>query len=277
MDAQTQAPTRPALRDSVRARMRAAALPLLAALGPGLSIARIRAEARIHHPHGGYPTVAALLADALSEHLHRLNHAVAAAEARTAALRPEARLEQLILAWSDTAAAAPDAHRVFLLCAHAVPPDTQQTLETYRRLAIERMEAALAAAVPALAARPEAALALYPLIRLLLSDPHAWPAPPDAEQRQSAARRLAGMLIAAAEAEATGHWPRLGAATGPAQNEPPPTLTAHQARANWSALLHDVGLGREFLITRHGHPAARLVRAEGTRQRIRHRDRRPRS
>ncbi|HET6184660.1 MAG TPA: type II toxin-antitoxin system prevent-host-death family antitoxin [Acetobacteraceae bacterium] len=242
--------------------MRAAGIPVLAALGPGVSMNRICAAARVAHGTPAYADTAALLAEALGEHLTALARSVEAAEAAADGLGPEARLERLLRAWIDSAAAAPDAHRAFLFCTHALPAEAGRGIELYRQLVVEQVEAALAAAVPAYAACKDAPLAFHPLIRHLLSDPNAWPVPPEPEARRACARRFAGMLIAAAEAEAAGYWLRLGAASG-GNGEVLPPLAAHLVRENWAAVLHDVSTGREFLITRHGRPVARIVPAAG--------------
>jgi AcrR family transcriptional regulator len=255
---------RPRASVADRQRMCAVGARLFAAIGPAVGMTQIRTEAKVHNTsHGAHPTKQDLLADLLTEHLAALGAAVARAEEVAAGLAPEALLERLILAWMDGVAAAPDAHRAFLLCAHILPPDTQRALDLYRRIAIEQIQSALTAAVPALADHPEASLALYPLIRLLLSDPYSWPAPPESAERQSAARRLAGMLIAAAEAETLGHWPRLGLTQGPERGRPPLAVSYNQARVRLREILDGAEAGRDTIITRRGRVIARVVQAEG--------------
>ncbi|HET6182860.1 MAG TPA: type II toxin-antitoxin system prevent-host-death family antitoxin [Acetobacteraceae bacterium] len=247
-----------------RDRMRAAAARLLAVHGPEVTLTRIRVEAKVHSTAAGtYTTLHHLMADLFSQHFAALGAAVAKAEDDQPGLAPEALLERLILAWLEGVAAAPETHRAYLLCAHALAEEHRRSIELRRRIAIEQMHAALAAAVPELAARPEAPDLFFPLFRLLLSDFHAWPASEASEAPAARARRIAGMLIAAAEAEARGNWLRLGPPGGLAPGRAPASVSANRARARFAVVLGAAAAGHEVLITRHNRPAARVVAAEG--------------
>lgn len=244
-----------------RQRQRAAAAQLFAERGTGipLSIIRTAAGATAAWGPGTYLSTADLLADLLTDHLLALSAAVAAAQDAAAHLPPEALLERLIRAYLDAVAAAPHAHRAFLFCTHHLPEEQRRALDLRLRIVIETMQAALAAAVPALAANPEAPLLLFPTIRAVLSDPFGWPVPPEAAQRQADGRRLAGMLIAAAEAEATGVWPRLGRVAGAEPGLDPIALTCRRARARFRDVLRAAEAGADVTITRRGKPVARVL------------------
>ncbi|HET6182681.1 MAG TPA: hypothetical protein VFA03_03695 [Acetobacteraceae bacterium] len=247
--------------ESVRARLHEAAARVMAECGPRIALQPILIEAKVTSPRsiGAYSNIEALLADLLADHLLRLGAAVGAAEQEGAGAKPAALLERLILAWLDAAAAEPARHRVFLTCVHVLPDAVQRSLELRRRVAIEQMQAALSAAVPAL--RPESLLALYPLFCRMLSDVTIWPEPPAAEERRADARRIAGALLAIAEAEAAGHWPRLGRTEGPDPTLPPVTLDCRQIRRRFRHVLDAVLQGADIAITRRRRLVARIVPA----------------
>ncbi len=137
----------------------------------------------------------------------------------------------------------------------------RRDLDLRLRIIIELMQAAIIAAVPEIGAWSDAALLFYPLIRGLLCDPFHWIDRPEPERRRADARRLAGMLIAAAEAEATGFWPCCGAVDGAGLAFDPVTIDSRQARIRLRELLDAAALGADITITRRRKPVARVVRA----------------
>lgn len=246
-----------------RERQRAAAARLFAELGPDISMWRIRTAAGVSHGNGAgaYQTRDEVLGDILTEHVIALSNAVAVAQDDHARLAPAHLLERLIHAWLEAAARAPDAHRALLFCAHALPEQARRDLDLRLRITIELMQDAIIAAVPEIGAWSDAALLFYPLIRGLLCDPFDWNDRPEPGRRQTHARRLAGMLIAAAEAEATGFWPRCGAVDGAGLAFDPVTIDTRQARIRLRELLDAAELGADITITRRRKPVARVVRA----------------
>lgn len=250
---------KPLARIVNRERQRVAAARLFAELGPEVSLWRIRTAAGLSGP-GVYQTRDEVLADIVTEHLIALGRAVGAAQDDNAMLAPPHLLERLVLGWLDAAARAPDEHRTLLFCAHVLPEQTRRDIDLRLRIILEVIQAAVLAALPASAGWSDAAL-LFPLIRGLLCDPFHWIDRPGPERRQADARRLAGMLIAAAEAEATGFWPRCGAVDGAGLAFDPVAIDTHQARVRLRELLDAAGMGADITITRRGKPAARMVRA----------------
>ncbi len=200
-----------------------------------------------------------LLAELLSEHLEALNAAICAAHDAHAAHAPEARLEALVRAYLDAVAAAPNEHRTFLFCAHLVMAQRREAVLLRHSLILETVAAELGLAVPALADRPEAAEPLLATVRALLDDRSCWPSPPEPEARRRHARRIAGMLLAAARAEAAGDWPALGTARPPLARPGRLQVDCRQARARLRELLDAAIAGAEVVITRQGRPAARVV------------------
>ena len=199
-----------------------------------------------------------LLIDVLGEHLSGLNEAVGAAfDARPPG---PTRLESVITAWLDHVAAEPHAHRALLFSARLLPGEERDEVALKHRICLETAYLALTSAVPALAERPDLTESLLGTMRALLDNPTAWPEPDSPEDRTRRARRVTGMLIAAALAETAGAWPVLG----PAEPASVPRLVeCSQARARLKELLDAVSAGADITITRHGRPAVRLVRAEG--------------
>ncbi|MEO8714451.1 MAG: type II toxin-antitoxin system prevent-host-death family antitoxin [Acetobacteraceae bacterium] len=257
-DRQSRAPAGANQRD----RQRIAGARLFAELGPTITLWRVRSAAGISNGNaaGSYQTVEELLADVLTEHLHALGNAVCAAHDDAARFAPEYLLERLIRAWFDAAAEARHAHRTFLSCTHALPEAPRRDIDLRLRIIIELMQAAIAAAVPALAEKSDAALILFPVIRAALSDPFQWLAPPDPGLRQADARRITGMLLAAAEAEAAGAWPRCGAVEGADRGFNPVTLDCRQTRVRLREVLDGAEAGGDITITRRGKPIARVIR-----------------
>lgn len=253
---------RPPAGMAQRERQRIAGARLFAELGPNVTIFRVRAAAGVGYATGpnAYQTIGELLADILTEHLFTLGNAVCAAHDDAARFAPEHLLERLIRAYLDAAAEAPHAHRAFLFCAHALPEAPRRDLDIRLRVIIELMQDAIAAAVPGLSAKSDAALILFPVIRAVLSDPFRWLPTAEPEARQADARRLAGMLLAAAEAEATGAWPRCGAVDGAGRSFNPVTLDCRQARIRLREVLDAAEAGGDITITRRGKPVARVIR-----------------
>ncbi len=197
-----------------------------------------------------------LLVDVLGEHLSGLNETVGTAfDAQPAGL---AKLETVIAAWLDHVAADPHAHRTLLFSAHLLPPEQREAVALKHRICLETAYLALAGAVPALAERPDLTEKLLGTMRALLDDPTTWPEPEPQEDRSRRARRITGMLIAAASAEAEGVWPRIGPTDAPSSRC---RVECSQARARFKELLDAVSAGAEVTITRHGRPAMRLVKA----------------
>ncbi len=78
--------------------------------------------------------------------------------------------------------------------------------------------------------------------------------------RQRDARRLAGMLLAAARAETEGAWPLLGGTSGAASNRVI-AVDIRAARARFSELLKAAERGADITILRRTRRVARLVSA----------------
>ncbi len=254
-------PTRAAVEAENRRRQLQAAARLFARQGPRITLDAVRSAAGVGHSMPGvYVSVETLLEDLLIDHLLALTGAVCTAQDHFGDRAPEVLLEQLIRAWLEAMSLNLDAHRAYLFCRHRLNEQQQRALDLRLRLIIELMQAALSAAVPALpAARPDAALLLFPAIRAALSDPYHWPDPPDPAMRQADARRITGMLIAVAEAEAIGHWPRLGRLEGAEPGTPRIELSVRRARAGFRELLDAAEEGADILIKRRGKPAVRMV------------------
>ena len=203
---------------------------------------------------GYYANRRDLLLDMLDEHLFELNEAVGAAfDARPAG---PSRLEAVVAAWLDHVAADPHAHRTLHFSAHLLPPEQREAVSLKHRICLETAYLALTGAAPALAERPDLTEPLLGTMRALLDDLTTWPEPDSPEDRTRRARRITGMLLAAASAETQGAWPALAPA------EPAPQrVECSQARARFKELLDAVSAGANVTITRHGRPAVRLVRA----------------
>ncbi len=254
-------PSRAAIEAANRRRQLAAAARLFARQGSQVPLTAVRSAAGVgHNMPGVYASVEILLEDLLTEHLLALCGAVCTAQDHFGDRAPEVLLEQLIRAWLEAMSHGLDAHRVWLFCRHRLSETQQRALDLRLRLIIELMQAALSAAVPALPAkRPNAALLMFPAIRAALSDPFHWPDPPDPAVRRADARRITGMLIAVAEAEAIGHWPRLGRLEGAEPGTPRIELNSRRARTEFRELLDAAEAGADILITRHGKPVVRMV------------------
>ncbi len=205
-----------------------------------------------------YATREDMLADLLVAYLADLDAAVAAAHDR-AGPGPEHRLEAVLRAVLDAVAARPDEHRAFLFCIHRLPERDRRAILLRFQVVLETVHGPLAAAIPGLASRPAASETLLGTIRTLLSDPWRWPLPQEPATNQAEARRLAGMLLAAAAAETAGGWPALGAVAGADPAIAPVTLDCRTARARWSEVLRAAESGVDVTVTRRGRRVARVI------------------
>ncbi len=204
-----------------------------------------------------YATRADLLADVLEHHVFGLfDRVMAAAEA---AEPGAARLEAVVFAWLDHLAREPHAHRTFLTSVHLTEQEWRAMLLGRVLFLLNTVVDAVANSVPGLADRPEARPPLLKTAQTLLCDPAIWPHPPNAQERRNDARRLTGLLLAAAQAELVGEWPALGPTAAPLLS--PRTVDSWQARSRFKELLEDVRAGQEVIITRYGRPAAKLIAA----------------
>ncbi len=149
-----------------------------------------------------------LLLDVLSEYPSSLNEAISTAFDMSQA--GPARLEAVIAAWLDHVAAETHEHRTLLFFAHLLPAEQRDAVALKHRILLETAYLAPTGAVPALAERPDLTEELPGTIRALLDDPTTWPEPEPQDDRSRRARRITGMLIAAASAETEGAWPRIG-------------------------------------------------------------------
>lgn len=204
-----------------------------------------------------------VLADLLTTHVLELMQEVGAAHdaarAGDAAASPARGLEMLLRAFLDAVAQRPDAHRAFLFCVHRLPEAPRSSVLLRFQIVLEWMRDELVAAVPALAADSVAQQTLLETIRALLSDPWRWPSPVGPEQRQRDARRIAGMLLAAARAETEGYWPLLGGTSGAPARPPIVAVDIRAARARFGELLRATEHGADITILRRTRPVARLV------------------
>lgn len=242
-------------------QLRAAAAPLFAAEGTG-GVTLVRVSLAAGHTAGGaanqYASCQDLLTDVIFVHLDELTEAVGTAH-DAADASPGRLLETMLRGFLDQIAARPSEHRAFLFCVHALPERDRRAALLRYQILLEMIRDGLVAAVPALAARTEPSEFLLGAIRTVLSDPWCWPMPREPEQRQADSRRLAGMLLAAAEAEATGRWPALGGTAGADPSLPALTLDASTARARWSEVLKAARLGADITLTLRGRKVARVV------------------
>ena len=161
-----------------------------------------------------YPTSAGLLMAVLGEHLWALGEAVCAAFDAGEACGPRARLEAVVRAWMERVFAEPDEHRSLLFCAHPLPDELGRQVTLKYRGVLETVMEAVCAAVPGLSGRAEAVESLLGTARALLSDAGRWREGVSAEEQGRVARRIAGMLITAGEAEMIGGWEGMGGLAG---------------------------------------------------------------
>ena len=210
-----------------------------------------------------YPSVAAVLEAVLNDFVADLNTDVGAAHdaahAPDADPAPERRLEAVVAGFIEAATRHADAHRAFLVCVHRVAETERGTLLLRYQVVLESVRDLLAAAVPALAENAEASDTLLGTIHTLLSDPWRWRSPRGPRERQAEARRVAGLLLAAAIAETTGVWPALGTIAGNRTGLKSLTIGVRTARARFSEMLKAAEFGMDITLTRHGKRVARMV------------------
>ncbi len=194
-----------------------------------------------------------LLFEVVGHHAIDLQAAVCAAFDATAGEGQAARLEAITLAWLDYVAAHRHEHRCLVFCGHLLGPDRRSSVTIRHEITLETMMAPLLAMEPALAGRAEAVARLSALFAALLNDPSFWPTPPEGAERGARARAVAGMMRAAAMAEAAGSWAGLGTRRGAV------TLETKRVRRQWADVVRTVALGQDVVVTRRGKRVARVV------------------
>lgn len=210
-----------------------------------------------------YPTAEAVLEAVLDAFITDLNTEVGAAHdaahAPDADTAPERRLEAVVAGFIEAVTRNEDAYRSFLFCVHHLEERERNSLLLRYQVILESIRDLLAAAVPALAENAGASETLLGTIRALLSDPWRWRSPRGPEERQAEARRVAGLLLAAATAETTGVWPALGTIAGNRTGLKSLTIGVRSARARFSEMLKAAEHGIDITLTRHGKRVARMV------------------
>ncbi len=194
----------------------------------------------------------------LGEHVWTLNEAVCAAFDAGAACGPRARLEAVIRAWMERVSAEPDEHRSLLFCAHLLPDDLRKKVPLKYRGVLGTVMEAVCAVVPGLSGQAKAVESLLGTARAVLSDAGRWREPVSVEEQGRMARRIAGMLIAAGEAEMLGGWERMGglAGVGAAGVQ---VAESHLVRKRFSTVMDVVEAGGEVVVTRRGKRVAKVV------------------
>ena len=189
----------------------------------------------------------------------RLTEAVCPAFDRFETAAPATRLEAVMLAYLDRVAQETDAHRTLLFCTHLLDQRRGDLVRQRHAMILETMIETLAAAVPELAERPGAPAALLLTLRDLLSPAREWASVEEPEARRTRARRIVGMMLAAARAEAAERWAELGPAEGAPLAPRRVQVESRDVRVRIWELLDAVADGAEVVVTRRGVPAARLV------------------
>jgi AcrR family transcriptional regulator len=247
-----------AVAEQRRARVREAAAALFADRGPtGVSRRQVADAARMAAAavERLYASEADLLGDVLVEFVHGLGLAVCRAFDARAELGGPERLETVVRAWLDYVAGQRAANRAFLLgMARLEEPHRVRVIERYATV-VETVAEALQGAVPEL---KEISEGLRESIRGLLTDVSDWRAGPGPEARAEAARRISGMLLAAATAEAWGAWMGLGPVRG-VRAEGTRGVDYGEARARFSDVLNYVAAGGELVVRRRGRLVAKVV------------------
>ena len=244
-----------------RAAVREAAAGLFAERGP-VGVTRRHAADAAKVPGAAverlYGSEAELLGDVLADFAHGLVMAVCVAFDAGEGLGPTGRLEGVVRAWLDYVSAHRAANRTFLLCLpRAGEPVKTQAASKYRT-AVDTVVEALRKIAPELDEDP--CEGLVEMVRALLSDVWSWPDGARPEGRGAAARRIAGVLTAAAMAEARGSWAGFGPAAG--AGEPGNrALDYTEARKRFSGVLDYVLAGGEVTVRRHGKPVGKVVSA----------------
>ncbi len=205
-----------------------------------------------------YPEAAGLLMGVLGEHVWGLNAAVCEAFDSGAACGPRARLEAVVRAWMERVSAEPDEHRSLLFCAHLLPDELRRQVALKYRGVLETVMEAVCAAVPGLSGRAAAVESLLGSARASLSDAGRWREPVSAEEQGRVARRIAGMLIAAGEAEMIGGWEGMGGLAGVGAGGVQ-VAESHLVRKRFSTVMDMVEAGGEVVVTRRGKRVAKVV------------------
>lgn len=241
--------------------LKKAAAVVIAEYGPGVTRRRIADFARVHHSAAErlYASESDIMADLMSDTLWSLNDRVGAAFDQATSLGPIVRLEAVIEAWLRHVAEQVHAHRSFHLALHLLPEHRGSSLRSLYQAIQGTLKEALCAPVPGLAERPPETIAsLLDTARILLSDA-TWPQPSWGSAIHATARRMCGMLLAAARAECEGDWPELGPTTGVSGKRL--RLESTEARRLMRIVLDMVAQGGEVTLTRRGRRVAKVVAA----------------
>jgi AcrR family transcriptional regulator len=247
-----------AVMEEKRRRVREAAAVLFADRGPtGVSRRQVADAARMAGAavERLYVSEADLLGDVVGEFVHGLSLAVCGAFDAGERLGPLVRLEAVVRAWLDYVAARRAGNRAFLLGMTRLPERHRERVVERYRTVVDTVAEALQGAVPELKAVSEG---LRETIRGLLTDVSDWRAGPGPEARAEAARRIAGMLLAAGTAEAWGEWVGLGPVRG-VRAEGTRVVEYGEARARFSDVLNYVAAGGELVVRRRGRLVAKVV------------------
>lgn len=194
-----------------------------------------------------------LLYDLIGTYAIDLQTSVCAAFDATEGEDQAARLEALVLAWLEHVAAHRHEHRCLVSCCHLLGQEARTSVAIRHDITLETMMEPLLALAPALAGRAEAVARLTALFAALLNDPSFWPTPPEGAERLARARAIAGMMRAAALAEAEGSWAGLGTRQGAV------VLETKRVRRQWGDVVRAVALGQDVVVTRRGKRVARVV------------------
>jgi AcrR family transcriptional regulator len=194
-----------------------------------------------------------LLYDLIGTYAIDLQTSVCAAFDATEGEGQTTRLEAMVLAWLEHVAAHRHEHRCLVSWCRLLGQEARTSVTIRHEITLETMMAPLLAMEPALAGRVEAMARLSALFAALLNDPSFWPTPPEPPERVARARAIAGMMRAAALAEAEGAWAGLGTRRGAV------ILETKRVRRQWGDVVRAVALGHDVVVTRRGKRVARVV------------------
>jgi AcrR family transcriptional regulator len=245
-----------------RRRVRRAAAVLFAERGPrGVSRRQAADAARMSgaQVERMYVSDEALLGDVLTEFVYGLAPPVHAAFDAGGKFGPAGRLEAVIRAWLDYTAEHTAASRAFVLGLGQVEAELRESLTLKYWSVVETVTEALQAAVPELKTVSEG---LKATMRGLLHHAWSWPRGCELDERGATARRIAGVLMAAGQAEARGDWPGLGPVQGVGRMGHR-AMTCKEARARFSDLTDFVVAGGEVTVLRHGRAVTKVVGVVG--------------
>jgi prevent-host-death family protein len=252
----------PEQRDYANRRdLRLAAATLIAHDGPGVSRRRIADHARIHHSALDrlYASNSDLLAEVIGEHLHSLNSRICEIFDKAAPFGPLLRLESVIESWLGYVSRNLNFHRTALTATYLLPERERTSLRITENVLMMTIRDALFGAVPELENQPAEAVApVLETARALLNH-LPWPDPPWVKEIGAAARRIAGVLLAASRALCSGAWPDLGPVRGVEGTRT--LLECAEARRQMRAVLDLVAEGGEVTLTRRGRRVAKVVAA----------------